>query len=137
MVAASVMANRMRPLAIRAERPTSPASPNLVATLAAMVLPARLEDAQVDVEGGGEDEGHGDGLAEGAAEAEDHRPDHAAAARREAPTCGSSPTGWRPSASAASRRSRGTCRNTSRDTAATMGRTIRASTTEAAKTDLP
>ena len=42
-----------------------------------------------------------------------------------------------PRASAASRSSRGTWRNTSRDTAAMMGRIIRASTTAAANTDLP
>ena len=98
---------------------------------------ARGEDLPDDLEVARQHQSDGDRLAERAAEAEHRGAGDTGLAERAAPTCGSFPSGSRPSASAASRWVCGTCRKTSREMAAMIGRIMTASTRDAAKTDFP
>src|SRR3954454_10662799 len=77
----SVMTNSTRPVAIKAPRPVGSASPNLVAMLAAMVLPPVARRTWIETPK--DAESTSDRLAECPPEAEQDRADHARAGVRQ------------------------------------------------------
>ena len=121
-----------------APRPMSPASPNWLAMLAAIVLPPGLEEVPVDrrrwptAPARRRSSRRAPGRGRASSALIDARP-----AVRQHRHAGSSPSGSRPGRGPPPCGRAGTWRKTSRVMAATIGRIMMASTTDAAKMDLP